>query len=729
MLVPLLLVAGLLRPVAAAPAPTTSTVLLSLTQRPGAAAELRRLARTPLAPGARGLAAARASADRRTAVAALAPDAARQSAVVAFAREHGLAVRRADGWTVTLAGPAPALAELFGTTLVDGHAASALVVPAALRDDVTMASGLDDRPLMRPHAVPYGFSGSDLRLQYGVPQTGWTGAGVTVGTLNLTGWDPNDLTTYASAAGITLAPGQVTSVPVDGANPLALDGSGNDFEVAMDAQAILATAPAAAQRMYFAPNNGTGTVDVFNQMAQDGLNGLLQVASSSWGLCETELAPYTWYTTQVGDAINRMLAAGVTLYAAAGDAGIYDCSRPGDVDNRPSVDFPASHPGTVAVGGTRVSQLGGLESVWGSILSSPGTSYAGQGGGGGRSALFDRPSYQQGVGLLETKRLVPDVASVGDPSTGLGVYNRGSWFKGGGTSLGAPTWAGMTAAALSAAGRTTGLGDVHPALYAHGSSFVDVVTGSNGYPATLGFDLATGLGTPQWWSLGPALTGAAAAPVDVAAPTTTVSAALYPGTDTRVRFAWAGRDAAPSAGLGSYAATVTQVGGGTVWSARTAATSQVLTLAVGRSYTLSVRSTDLAGHTSPLTTARVTVPFDDTSYGRAGTWARSALSGDYLGSHLLSRTPGSSVAMTVTGRSITLGFVKAPTAGYADIYVDGRRVTRLDLYASSVLRRQLYRVYTATTSARHTVKVVVVGMKRAAAKSTYVIPDSVLAVP
>lgn len=729
-LVAVLVLAGSFRPaVAAPPAADVSTVLLSLTQRPGAAAELARLARTPLAPRTTGLAAARAAADRRTAVEALAPEARHQAAVLAFAHDHGLQVRRADGWTVTLAGPAQTLAGLFGTTLAGGRATSPLAVPASLRGDVRLVSGLDDRPFLRTRAVPVGYSGDQLRQQYAVPQPGWTGAGVTVGTLNLTGWDPNDLTTYAQAAGVPLAPGQVTSVPLDGADPLARDGSGGDFEVAMDAEAILATAPAARQRMYFAPNNGVGTVDVFNQMAQDGRNGLLQVASTSWGLCEADLAPYPWYTTQVGDAITLMLAAGVTLYAASGDSGIYDCSRSTSVDNTPSVDFPASHPGVVGVGGTSITALGGAETVWGSILASPGTSYAGSGGGGGRSVLFDRPSYQSGVGATETKRLVPDVASVADPRTGLGVAYQGRWYGGGGTSLGAPTWAGLTAAALSAAGRTTGLGDVHPALYANRAAFTDVVTGSNGYPATAGFDLATGLGTPVWALLGAALTGAPAVPVDTAAPTTTVSARLSPGTDTRVQLAWSGHDAAPSAGLGPYLVTVSQVGGGTVWSARTSATSQVLRLSAGRTYTLSVRSTDLAGHTGAASSARVGVPWDDASLARYGTWGRGWLSGDYLGSHVLSRTRGAAVAMTVTARTISMGFVKAPSAGYADVYVDGRRVARLDLYATSVLRRQQYRVFSGTTTARHTVKVVVVGAKRAAATSTWVMPDSLLALP
>src|SRR5207237_10462175 len=91
-----------------------------------------------------------------------------------------------------------------------------------------------------------------------------------------------------------------------------------------------------------------------------------------------------------------------------------------------------------------------------------------------------------------TARLVPDVSSAADPATGLGILNGGQWWLGGGTSLAAPTWAGLTAAALSGAGRTTGLGDIHPLLYAHPEAFTDVTAGGNGYLAGEAYALASG---------------------------------------------------------------------------------------------------------------------------------------------------------------------------------------------------------------------------------------------
>ncbi len=716
-----LVLGTLLRPSAALSLPSedSGSVRLTLAAESGTAGQVRRLARTPL----RGESAVAVEA-RRDALADLAPGAAPRRAATAWAQAHDLTVLRADDWAVTVAGPAQDLARLFATRLAHGRASSALAVPDELRAVVSAAHGLDDRPVMRAHAVPAGLTGPALREQYATPLVGWTGAGITVGTLNLTGWNPTDLTTYAQAAGITIAPGQITTVSVDNPpNPLQPDGSGDDFEVAMDAEAILATAPAAKQRMYFAPNNGVGTIDVFDQMAADGQAGLLQVASTSWGLCEPD-SP-AWYRDAVGAAIDRMLAAGVTLFAASGDAGIYDCSTPGAVDNTAAVDFPASYPGTVAVGGTTVGQT---ETAWGSVASSPGTAYAGNGSGGGRSGTYPRPTWQSSLSHTGTARVLPDVASVADPSTGFGMYNAGDWWLGGGTSLGAPTWAGLTAAALSGAGRTTGLGDIHTTLYAHPEAFGDISAGSNGYAATAGHDLATGLGVPKWSTLAPLLTGAT--PVnDTIAPTATAAAGLATGTDSRARFTWSGRDASPSSGLASYSVRVSQVGGGTLWSTTTGSTSQVITLTAGRSYVLTARARDLAGNLGTAATARVAVPFDDASFARSGTWVRKALTADYRGTHLSSATRSSRLSLAVTGRTVTLGLVKSPTGGYVDVYVDGRRTTRLDTFASTVRARQQVRIGSWATSARHTVTLIVVGAHRSGSSGNWVRLDSLTVTP
>jgi hypothetical protein len=217
--------------------------------------------------------------------------------------------------------------------------------------------------------------------------------------------------------------------------------------------------------------------------------------------------------------------------------------------------------------------------------------------------------------------------------------------------------------------------------------------------------------------------------VDGVAPTSTAKAALLTGTDTRTRFSWTGKDASPSSGLASYDVRVTQVAGGTVWQATTGATSHDLTLSAGRSYVLTVRARDGAGNLGPAATAKVVVPHDDAALARSGSWSRLLRTGDYKGSHLTSATRGSRLSLTATGRSVTIGVVKAASGGYVDVYVDGRRTTRVDTWSATTKVRQQVRVATWTTSGRHAVVLVVVGAHRRGATGSSVRLDSLTVSP
>ena len=183
------------------------------------------------------------------------------------------------------------------------------------------------------------------------------------------------------------------------------------------------------------------------------------------------------------------LPGGVTFVAASGDTGAWS-----------GVSYPASSPNVLSVGATTLN-LGA------------GASYAGESGWtdstGGFSVLEPAPAYQVGTqvasGLSYGLRTVPDVAAVGDPSTGVSVYDSYSygghsgWLTVGGTSASAPQWAGLIAVAdqgLALAGKGS-LGNAQSALYSIPSSaFHDVTSGFNGYSAKGGYDLVAGLGTP-----------------------------------------------------------------------------------------------------------------------------------------------------------------------------------------------------------------------------------------
>jgi hypothetical protein len=181
---------------------------------------------------------------------------------------------------------------------------------------------------------------------------------------------------------------------------------------------------------------------------------------------------------------------GITFVAPTGDAG--------------SPGWSAAYSrNALAVGGTTLT----LNTV---DLPSPYTSeLAWSGSGGGGSALETEPAYQQGVQSTGF-RTVPDVSFDADPSTGVSVfdsYNNGfvaPWVQAGGTSLAAVGWAGLVAIAdqgrVAAGGATLdGATQTLPALYTVSTAdFHDVTGGSNGgFTAGPGYDLVSGLGTPQ----------------------------------------------------------------------------------------------------------------------------------------------------------------------------------------------------------------------------------------
>lgn len=148
-----------------------------------------------------------------------------------------------------------------------------------------------------------------------------------------------------------------------------------------------------------------------------------------------------------------------------------------------------------------------------------------QGTGGGVSNLFERPDWQRGVlvppGSITTTqqipdpathRLTPDISAAADPATGAAIFNCQSADTdcqpqpGGGTSQSAPIWAGLTALIneyLTTHGKRAVGGDLNRLLYQAAASgtrpaFHDVITGGNAvYDCAPGFDLATGLGTPD----------------------------------------------------------------------------------------------------------------------------------------------------------------------------------------------------------------------------------------
>ena len=133
---------------------------------------------------------------------------------------------------------------------------------------------------------------------------------------------------------------------------------------------------------------------------------------------------------------------------------------------------------------------------------------------GGISAYEAQPTYQSSSGLVSafstTKRTYPDLAILGDPATGVPIYDSYDfgtatpWIPGyeGGTSLSCPLTAGIVAVtdqgrAVNGLGSLDGKTGTLPKLYSIAASdFHDVTSGSNGYAAAAGYDLGSGRGSP-----------------------------------------------------------------------------------------------------------------------------------------------------------------------------------------------------------------------------------------
>jgi subtilase family serine protease len=315
------------------------------------------------------------------------------------------------------------------------------------------------------------------------------GAGQTIAIV-IGGLDPyiaNDLVTFDRTYGIS-APPSFQSVYFQGAQ--FNESAGSIMETSLDVEWAHAVAPGANILLVQAAS--MSNTDLLTAVNWARYQPGVSVVSMSWGGPESSAdRQYDGiFTTPAGHT-------GVTFVASSGDSGYFNGPR----TNQVGVDWPASSPNVLSVGGTTLSTtatgayLG--ESAW-NLSYQP--SYGWSGGGGGLSRVYAEPSYQYGVQRTGV-RTVPDVSY--DAGTYVSVYDSlaGGWQAVGGTSAGAPQWAGLIAEvnqgrALVGLRPLDGPSQTLPTIYGFGSAFRDITSGSNGYAAGRGYDLATGLGTP-----------------------------------------------------------------------------------------------------------------------------------------------------------------------------------------------------------------------------------------
>jgi hypothetical protein len=358
------------------------------------------------------------------------------------------------------------------------------------------------------------------------------GAGTTVAVYELEPDDPTDIAAFQSCYATHA---DISYVRVDGGAGV---GAGSD-EAAFDIENLIGFAPAAHLLVYQAPNSssglpGSGPYDLYSAIINQDR---AQVVSVSWGQCEAQLGVRA--ARAESTLFEQAAVQGQTIVAAAGDNGAEDCDTGGTRSSTAlAVDDPAAQPFVTGVGGTTLQSLGPppTERAWNSGAGAgTGTSSVGA-GGGGVSSLWSMPIYQLDaparlgvVGSADQGSLcghaegdcreVPDVSADADPATGYEIYWNGEdtepepsgWQALGGTSGAAPLWAALfTLADASPACHGSAIGDAGPALYRaaaehYAADFHDVTAGDTDdaathggdWPAGRGYDLATGLGTPD----------------------------------------------------------------------------------------------------------------------------------------------------------------------------------------------------------------------------------------
>jgi subtilase family serine protease len=433
-----------------------------------------------------------------------------------------------------------------GTTCFSN--ANNLQIPVSLQGVVLGIQGLNNIPAERPaitQPAPNANYGAGPRRSGLTPsqiagiynakpvytQLKEQGQGITLAVFELSNYTPRDIINYERFFHLRSVP--MINEYVDGG--AGIDHSGA-LEVELDIQLQMALAQQAARLLvYQSPNTDMSLVDQYFRIANDNLADAI---STSWGLCEGLADPSTVQEENI--AFMQMALQGQSIFAASGDSGAADCGAAQPSNSTPQVDDPASQPYMTGVGGT--SFYGAFdpratlnpsyptlpaEHSWNNDLGS---------GGGGVSRIWASPSYQAGPGVVESGysqygaycgqasqvlcREVPDISMNADPYSGYSIYctdagaglppSYRGFLQMGGTSAAAPLWAAIAALADNFHKGRLGLFNFYVYQFdstdGYNSQMHDIGRGNNGvYAAGPGYDMSSGVGTPNIYGLVTAL--------------------------------------------------------------------------------------------------------------------------------------------------------------------------------------------------------------------------------
>jgi subtilase family serine protease len=458
----------------------------------------------------------------------------------------------ASGWlglTVALAGAAPgpgiegSVAARPAATGPAGFSVSALA-DVAVRPGVQRAGRVQANPpttadCEQAYKVAC-YQPAQIRQAYDLAPLyarGVTGRGTTIVIVDSFGSPTirHDLTVFDQAFGLPAPPTFTISQPVGRVpryDPADSDMVGWAAETTLDVEYAHAIAPGASILLVETPVSETEGVHGFPQIIKAEQyvvrHHLGDVISQSFSATE-QTFPSQAAVQALRGAYRLAAQNHVTVLAASGDSGTADVRLDETMYYPfPVTSWPDSDPLVTAVGGTQlqVTATGkpAAPTVWNDTYNRAANVFAvgnagpnPLAGGGGRSVLFGRPGYQNGVkNVTGGHRGVPDISmsaacdgSVDTFGTYLGAP--AGWSPSCGTSEATPLFAGIVALAAQVAGHP--LGPVNPALYrlaaAHARGIVDVTKGDNtvsyiqggqwrtvrGFTAVPGYDLASGVGT------------------------------------------------------------------------------------------------------------------------------------------------------------------------------------------------------------------------------------------
>jgi kumamolisin len=403
-------------------------------------------------------------------------------------------------------GPAPAAALLLGIGIENYRLANGTTfyasldtprIPPQLAAIVTSITGIDSYTEVRTLAVrPGGLTPTDVLAYYNLKplrDRGLDGSGQTIVLPEIDNLpDLKDVNLFAAKYNLP---------PFDSLLTVKRDANWGtpetpQGETVLDLEIIHEVAPKAKIVVYLSAPDLSHGDRAFDQMVTDHLGSII---SESLGACEPNIP--SGARDLYASIEDRAVAQGMSHFVATGDSGAYTCGE----DVAAADSFPSTLPTVTAVGGTTVFEsVQGVyfkEAAWGSPIDASGA-------GGGPSAFYPLPSYQQNVAQADGNgmRQVPDVSADADPLTGFHIIFEGHDGQIGGTSAATPLWA-ATVALINQDLKKNGLreaGFANPALYWMGQNsarlpapaFHDVTAGNNlAYNAGPGWDFATGWGS------------------------------------------------------------------------------------------------------------------------------------------------------------------------------------------------------------------------------------------